>query len=68
MREPPEPPMTAYKEDEDDDDGDDDDGGEGEECAAGLRMMEADVEDSGLGGEMKNKSANASKQERGWDG
>lgn len=54
MREPPEPPMTAYKEDDDDD-------GEGEECAAGLRTMEADVEDSGLGGEMKNKSANASK-------
>lgn len=36
MREPPEPPTTAYKE------------GEGDEPAAGLRMMEADVEDSGL--------------------
>lgn len=38
--------MTAYKEEEEDD-------GEGEECAAGLRMMAADVEDSGLGRDEK---------------
>lgn len=61
MREPPEPPMTAYNEEDDED-------GEEDKCVAGLRMMEADVEDSGLGGEMKNKSANAGKQGTGWDG
>lgn len=44
MREPPEPPMTAYRE------------GEGDEEVAGLRMMEADVEDSGL---RRNKLASA---------
>lgn len=64
MREPPEPPMTAYNEEEEDDD--DDEGRE--ECVVGLRMMEADVEDSGLGREMKNKSANAGKQGTRWDG
>lgn len=51
MREPPEPPMTAYRE------------GEGDEEVVGLRMMEADVEDSGLG---RNKLANpASPASRG---
>lgn len=64
MREPPEPPMTAYNEEEEEDD--DDEGRE--ECVVGLRMMEADVEDSGLGREMKNKSANAGKQGTRWDG
>lgn len=49
MREPPEPPTTAYKE------------GEGDEPAAGLRMMEADVEDSGLG---RNKLASAASPAR----
>lgn len=65
MREPPEPPMTAYKEEDEEEE---DDGEEGEECVVGLRMMEADVEDSGLGGEMENKSANAGKQGTRWDG
>lgn len=65
MREPPEPPMTAYKEEEEEEE---DDGEEGEECVVGLRMMEADVEDSGLGGEMENKSANAGKQGTRWNG
>lgn len=65
MREPPEPPMTAYKEEDEEEE---DDGEEGEECVVGLRMMEADVEDSGLGGEMENKSANAGKQGTRWNG
>lgn len=65
MREPPEPPMTANKEEDEEEE---DDGEEGEECVVGLRMMEADVEDSGLGGEMENKSANAGKQGTRWDG
>lgn len=66
MREPPEPPMTANK--EEDEEEEEDDGEEGEECVVGLRMMEADVEDSGLGGEMENKSANAGKQGTRWNG
>lgn len=49
MREPPEPPMTAYRE------------GEGDEEVVGLRMMEADVEDSGLG---RNKLASAASPAR----
>lgn len=53
MREPPEPPMTAYRE------------GEGDEEVVGLRMMEADVEDSGLGEEQISKSSQLAQPSRG---